>query len=354
MDSRELSTGPGWLVALAEPSSVAAFTPAEWTEALWSWRRAGVAGWIATAIPDRALVAAPPGAIRQVETARRQAAFDRSRTLITCANLERALAESGVASVVLKGASHILAGRRPGSGRLMDDVDLLVHPDALDTAAAALRAGGWRSRPELVPDEETLRRRLSHQLPERYHPELQRTLDLHVGLLGPAGASRAAVEALLAAALPAGGGTLRVPAPADAVVVAAAHLDRTLDTGAALRDLLDVHLLVSEAGLAWEAVMDRAATLGLAGATQRALRLAHATLGTAFPDVTPRRLSPGAVTAWLPPPPTGDPAAVRIRRRWIEWWALRHSWRLRAAIGSRRLVARAGTWWEERRAPRRG
>src|SRR5690606_26031180 len=105
-------------------------------EALYHWRRGRVLGWLAANAPE--VVEAAPGAIqRQFESVTREAGFHRDRAVQSLRLLGTTLAQHNCSAMLLKGAAHLVAGRRNSLGRTMDDLDLLVSREELDQVEAA-------------------------------------------------------------------------------------------------------------------------------------------------------------------------------------------------------------------------
>ncbi len=336
-----------WLTALSTPASVAAFTAEDWRQALFRWRRARVMELVAAMMPREAIADAPPAVVRQMESAVNEAGFFRDQCRTSLALLDRSLQAAGVRGVAIKGASHVAAGRLPGLGRAMDDIDLLVRPDDLPLVDRALEQGGWRESAELVVGERKLRLRYSHQLLTWSHRGGAMSIDLHVGVIGRASRGTRIREAIWRDAIWSDGSALGVTSLVDAALISAMHLSRTVDAGSALRDILDFHLLV--AGMdepRWQPLSERARELDCAGELIPMVRLSTAAFGTVREAAAPPPATRDELLPFLPPGPAGDSPAVARARRRTEIRALRHSALIRWAVGSRRirdrLVAKFG------------
>lgn len=155
------------------------------------------------------------------------------------------LFDAGLNAAVLKGGAWLLAARPAPALRGMTDLDLLVAPQDLPQAVAALRAAGWTG------DHAAHSPRTDYQYPALFPPKGigPATLELHVRLEWAHGGPLAP-EAVLSRATPAGARGLLLPAAADR----AAHLirhaqlaDRRHAMGVArLRDALDWRRLAGD------------------------------------------------------------------------------------------------------------
>ena len=182
--------------------------------------------------------------------------------------------------VLLKGTAYAAAGLLAGQGRAIGDLDILVPRDRLDAAEAALVAAGWEwVKPD--PYDDAYYRRWMHELPPLIHRERDRMIDVHHTVLPPTHRRTPDAAALLAASEPAGTG-LRVLAPDDMIVHAAAHLFADGDLAGGLRNLWDIRCLIEEFGV--DGLEARAAHHGLASETLRAARQAHALFGAPVPE----------------------------------------------------------------------
>ena len=184
------------------------------------------------------------------------------------------------APVLLKGTAFVAAGLAAGRGRSIGDLDILVPHANLDAVEAALIAAGWEwVKPDAYDD--AYYRRWMHELPPLIHRERDRMIDVHHTILPPTHRVTPDAEALIAASEPLANG-LRVLAPNDMLVHAAAHLFADGDLAGGLRNLWDIHCLIDEFGT--DGLEDSAAHHGLRGQVMRAARQAHCLFGTAIPD----------------------------------------------------------------------
>ena len=191
----------------------------------------------------------------------------------------RVLAPLGCPVVLLKGTAFVAGGMAAGVGRSIGDLDILVSRDRIDDVEAALLAAGWEwVKPD--PYDDAYYRRWMHELPPLIHRDRDRMIDVHHTILPLTARPKPDPAAIVAASLPLDNG-LRLPAPSDLLVHAAAHLFADGDLAGGMRNLWDVHRLVEEFGT--EGLAERAAQHGLNREVARALRLAAALYGEGMP-----------------------------------------------------------------------
>jgi len=251
--------------------------PNPWTTLLAMARAEQLLGTLAIRLDGQPM---PAAAARILADARISIAGQRRAALWEAEAARRALAGVGCPIVLLKGTAFAAAGLRAGEGRSIGDLDILVPRGALDAVEAALLAAGWEwVKPD--PYDDAYYRRWMHELPPLIHRDRDRMIDVHHTILPLTARITPDAGALIAdsVALPSG---LRVLAPNDMIVHAAAHLFADGDLAGGMRNLWDIHCLLEEFGAA--GLAGRARHHGLWPAVARAARLAHALYGTAIPD----------------------------------------------------------------------
>jgi hypothetical protein len=305
--------------AVRNPPSVLRLSESAWTDLIAIARAESLLGTLAHRcagldLPER-VAAALADARRDVETAQRQALWEAEMA-------RRALAPLGVPVILLKGTAYLAAGLPAAEGRSIGDLDILVPRAALPEVEAALLGAGW----EWVKDDpydQHYYREWMHELPPLIHRERDRMIDVHHTILPLTHRRRPDADALVSNSLiipspfglslskplssssahgreeegvafdklrPNGGGQetgLRVLAPADMIVHAAAHLIADGDLAGGLRNLWDIDRLCRVFGAApdfWPELHERAERHGLLAPVRRAVRLASATYDTPAPE----------------------------------------------------------------------
>jgi hypothetical protein len=211
--------------------------------------------------------------------ARASAETGRRTALWEAEMARRALAPIGCPVVLLKGTAFVAAGLLAGRGRSIGDLDILVPRESLDAVEAALLAAGWEwVKPDAYDD--AYYRAHMHELPPLIHRERDRMIDVHHTILPLTARITPDAAALIAASLPLGNG-LAVLAPADMIAHAAAHLIADGDLAGGLRNLWDIHCLITESGIT--GLEDRARRHGLYRQVMRVARQSHALFGTDIP-----------------------------------------------------------------------
>ena len=259
------------VTALRDPGFVLTLDAAGWTGLIAMARAEQLEGQLAHRLTG---LAQPDAAARWREDAIAAADQARVTALWEAAMALEALAPLGVPLVLLKGTAYAAAGLSPSVGRTIGDLDILVPRDALGAVEAALLANGWALLKDDAYDDAYYRRWM-HELPPLVRVESGRLIDVHHTVLPPTARPTPDAAALLADAMPLGGGW-SVLGPEDMVVHSAAHLFADGDLAGGLRNLWDVHRLLEEfdAPCFPDRLAARAARHELAGPVARAVRLA--------------------------------------------------------------------------------
>ena len=213
--------------------------------------------------------------------------------------LDRALTTAGITWVLLKGAGYLAAGLPNGHGRRVADLDVLVPERELSRAEAQLRQHGW-DFPELDPYDERFYRTWMHELPPLIHRDRGAVVDLHHAVLPRTSRLHPSSVRLFERSVGVGG-CIRVLCPSHMVLHAAAHLFHDGEIAGAIRDLVDLDILLRCFGgdpAFWTDLMQEATTLQLTRPAYYALRYTKRLLNTPIPgDVLE------AVAGWAPPVP---------------------------------------------------
>ncbi len=217
----------------------------------------------------------------------------------------RALDGLGLPLILLKGAAYAMAGLDAGRGRLFSDIDILVPKARLPEVEAALMMHGWITTHHDAYDQRYYREWM-HELPPMQHARRGNSIDVHHAILPETAPVHPDPARLRASARPiAGAPHLATLSPADMVLHSAVHLffDGEFDKG--LRDLVDLHRLLTQFGMEsgfWETLPARARELELGRPLFYALRYCPRLLGTAVPPAVQAAVAPegpGAALLWL-------------------------------------------------------
>nr|WP_315459117.1 nucleotidyltransferase family protein [uncultured Sphingorhabdus sp.] len=266
--------------ALRDPASTAALDAGGWTALLAVARAEQLLGTLARRLSG---LPVPDPVIGILEEARVNAEYQRRAALWEADSARRALADYSGKVVLMKGTAYAAAGLMASEGRHIGDLDIMVTRHELPAVEAALLAAGWEWVKEDAYDDAYYRDHM-HELPPLIHKERDRMIDVHHTILPLTARPRPDAAAMLAEAEQLENG-LYVFAPSDMIIHSAAHLfaDGELDGG--LRNLWDIHCLLTEFAddAFWPSLQSRALHHQLWLAVRRAARLAHRLYGTQIP-----------------------------------------------------------------------
>jgi hypothetical protein len=278
------------VACLRDPGRMAALSAADWTDLMQRARPRALLGKLAAGA-ERAGIGAslPPAVQRQFASVLRLCAYNEAHLKSEAFLLLHALRDVETPVVFLKGGAYALLGLRVSEGRVSSDVDVLVARDRLDPVERALDRAGWFS---LKPDpyDQHYYRTWMHELPPIQHRHRATVMDVHHTILPLTGRIRPDAEALMQGALPVSvqGRPAWVLQPADMVVHAAVHLFQDGDLAERLRELVDIHELVTEFSGEdsdfWARLAARAAMHQSGRPLAHALRFSRSMLGTAVPE----------------------------------------------------------------------
>jgi hypothetical protein len=267
------------VAALRDPSSAAALDSDSWTALLAMARAEQLIGTLARRLSGLPM---PDAVARILEEARVNAEYQRCSALWEADCARRALADYPGKVVLMKGTAYAAAGLKASEGRHIGDLDIMVARGDLPPVEAALLTAGWEWVKEDAYDDAYYRDHM-HELPPLIHKTRDRMIDVHHTILPLTARPRPDAAAMLADSVALENG-LYVFSPIDMVIHSAAHLfaDGELDGG--LRNLWDIHCLVTEFAENTDdfflSLMEDAAVHGLSSAVHRALRITGKLYGT--------------------------------------------------------------------------
>ena len=266
--------------ALRDPASLR--SDCDWTALIAAARAEQLIGSLAFRLEGREI---PARIERLLAMHRANAGRERVQALWEAEMARRALAPLGVPVVLLKGTAFHAAGLEAAQGRSVGDLDILVPRTAIEEVERALIAHGWERMKEADGYDDLYYRQWMHELPPLIHRERDRMADVHHTILPLTARPKPDAAALIAdsAALADG---LRVLAPEDMIVHAAAHLIADGDMAGGLRNLWDIDRLLREFSRVqgfWPRLRERAKHHRLDRAVERSARLAHDLYATPIP-----------------------------------------------------------------------
>jgi hypothetical protein len=270
---------PALLLAavLREPVHAESLTAPEWTALFAVARAEQLIGTLAHRIDGLAM---PPAAARLVRDAIASADQGRTAALWEAEMARRALAPLDMPVVLLKGTAYAAAGMSPSKGRAIGDLDILVPRARIEEAETALLAAGWEwVKPD--PYDDAYYRQWMHELPPLIHRDRDKMIDVHHTILPLTARITPDAAGMLADSITLETG-LRILSPQDMICHAAAHLFADGDLAGGMRNLWDIHCLLTEFGT--EGLEARAAHHGLGPAVARAARQANRLYGTPIPE----------------------------------------------------------------------
>jgi Uncharacterised nucleotidyltransferase len=269
------------VAALRDPSGTTALNADDWTALLTIARAEQLIGTLARRLSGLPVPDAVAGILDEALV---NAEYQRRSALWEADCARRALADYPGKIVLLKGTAYAAAGLKASEGRHIGDLDIMVAREGLPQVEAALLAAGW----EWVKDDDyddAYYRDHMHELPPLIHRTRDRMIDVHHTILPLTARPRPDAAAMLAEVVALENG-LYVFSPIDMLIHSAAHLfaDGELDGG--LRNLWDIHCLLSEFEPtgpdslhmfdSWMGkLVSRAHQQGLISAVMRSLRLAR-------------------------------------------------------------------------------
>lgn len=265
--------------ALRDPATTNGLDADGWTALLAMARAEQLIGTLARRLSG---LAAPETVARILDEARINAEYQRRSALWEADCARRALADYSGKVVLMKGTAYAAAGLKASEGRHIGDLDIMVTRDDLPQVEAALLTEGWEWVKEDAYDDAYYRDHM-HELPPLIHKERDRMIDVHHTILPLTARPTPDAAAMLADAVALENG-LFVFSPVDMVIHSAAHLfaDGELDGG--LRNLWDIHCLVSDFAEQdpdfFLTLTEDASRHGLSKAVSRAMRISRDLYGT--------------------------------------------------------------------------
>lgn len=263
--------------ALRDPDG---FRTDDWTGLIATARAEQLIGSLAFRLEGRPV---PDKVETILAAARRDSVQAGTKALWEAEMCRRATAGLDVPVVLLKGTAFHAAGFDAAQGRSVGDLDILVPRDRIEAVEQALLAAGWERLKDADGYDDFYYREWMHELPPLIHRSRDRMIDVHHTILPPTARPTPDAAALIADSVALANG-LRILAPADIVVHAAAHLLADGDLAGGLRNLWDIDRLLRQFAAAdagfWTQLAARARHHELGRAVALALRLTARLYGT--------------------------------------------------------------------------
>ncbi len=298
------------VAALRDPVSTASLDANGWTALLTIARAERLIGTLAYRLEGQKL---PDAVAAILADERTNGEYQKRSALWEADCARRALADYPGKVVLMKGTAYAAAGLRAAEGRHIGDLDIMVAREDLPQVEAALLTAGWEWVKEDAYDDAYYRDHM-HELPPLIHKERDRMIDVHHTILPLTARPTPDAAGMLEASKPlpfrggdGGGGSphrlrladsprpnlspegegLSVLSPTDMACHCTAHLIADGDLAGGLRNLWDMHCLLTEFVAAdadyYPALKSRAEHHELWSAIHRAARLAHQLYGTEIP-----------------------------------------------------------------------
>lgn len=273
---------------LRAPDSVTRFSMGEWDLLVRQARRAGLLARICHVLDHHNLTEAIPAVARwHFDAAATLAAKQQLAVRWEVEKIRTALKGLAFPFILLKGGAYVVANLPAASGRLFNDIDILIPREQLAAAEAALMLAGWH--PTLLSGyDQRYYRRWMHEIPPLQHATRATVIDVHHAIL-PDTARYHPDSAMLRrrAVAVAGMPGVHVLATEDRILHSATHVFHDGELQHGLRDLTDLDLLLRDAAVDpdfWPRLTARAGELQLGCSLFYALRYLRYFLDTPIPD----------------------------------------------------------------------
>jgi hypothetical protein len=327
---------------LASPTDIIDLSPGDLDLTLRITRRVNLLGWLAARLVDaEQLDRLPRLAVDQLAAALTSADARERLARWELNRIEWAIGDDKVTRIVaLKGCAYLLLGLPNARGRSFADVDLLMTESDLEPVELKLMEKGWQGT-KLSPYDQHYYRAWTHELPPMTHPEREVEIDLHHNILPRTARLKPSGDLLMQNSRPLADCRFRVLDDIDIVLHAMTHLMFDSNMEDALRDLVDIDILLrhfsAEDGEFIERLANRAMQLDLGRPAYYALRYSRRFLHTPVPASAGKILAPAvpvkivlvlmdkAVPRSLYPPHPDSPSvfngisrlALYVRSHWI-------------------------------------
>lgn len=281
---------PAELVSLVfrNPDAIHRFSIGDWDRLVRQARQADLLARLHIRLHHHGLDAAIPAVARwHFEVATVLAESRQSEIRMQLRRLRALLAGLDFPLVILKGSAYVAANLTAASGRLIDDIDLLVPRERLDEIESALELAGWHAA-NLPEYDQRYYRRWSQDAPPLQPMRHATVINVHHDIVPDTArfcpdAARLRRSATEVPGFPG----MAVLSTEDRILHAATLLFHDDGLPHGLRDLSDLDLLLRQAATEanfWSQLLARAEKMKLGRPLLYALRYARYFFGTPVPD----------------------------------------------------------------------
>jgi hypothetical protein len=281
---------------LRAPSDSLKLDRRNWETLIWQGRAAELLGQLRSVLHEADLLeCAPWEARRHLEGAWKISQLHNAAVRYELGHIRDALSELDIPVVLLKGAAYCAQNNSAATGRVFNDIDILIPKASLEIAEERMLGAGWIPT-HLNTYDQRYYREWMHELPPMEHKNRATVLDVHHTIIPPTAGIKLSPEKLFASALAIQDPKLaffKALGPEDIVIHSSCHLFFG-EFHKGLRDLYDLHKLFTEHAAEkafWEKLVIRAEDLGLAQPVLDALNESKRLFGTAVPKLTVDQLS---------------------------------------------------------------
>lgn len=273
---------------LRTPDIVGNFSSADWDKLIRQGRRSGLLARMRGILAEsNQLEITPREACLHLDAAATLAEKQQIAVRWEMRKIIEALAGLPFPVIALKGSAYVMAGLPAASGRLFNDIDILVPREFLGQVEAALMLAGWNPS-RLSAYDDRYYRRWMHELPPMRHVKRATVIDVHHAILPDTARCPPDSDKLRSRAVwVEGEQNLQVLAPEDMLLHSATHLFHDGELPHGLRDLTDLDLLFRHfASISdfWPKLQLRAQELSLERPLFYAMRYVQHFLATPLPE----------------------------------------------------------------------
>ena len=302
---------------LRTPSDSLKLDTRHWETLIWQGRAAELLGQLRRAIEQAGLLEhVPSQARRHLDSAWKISELHHAAVSYELSHIKDALIKLDIPVVLLKGAAYCALNNIAASGRVFNDIDILIPKASLESAEERMLGAGWIPT-HLNDYDQRYYREWMHELPPMEHKNRSTVIDVHHTIIPPTSGIKLVAEKLFASALTVQDPKLsffKVLGPEEMIIHSSCHLFFG-EFHKGLRDLYDLHTLFSEHSAEaafWERLLVRAEDLGLAQPVLDAINESRRLFGTKVPNLIVGKL-----------PSQRGKKISQLARRWLFDMALR-------------------------------